>query len=369
MCGWPRRIPEEARRLLAALGAEPVWADSLGAKSFSWLVRCVLIDPGAAAMHPSYPADPGEKKELRRRALQRIAEVVNNARLIIVTHYHYDHYVRPWDPDYPGPNPYLGRRLVAKNPNAYINESQRARAEEFYSRLLEETGINLTDVLLEPGDVELPDYEELMQRTASSTSKGRLEAGRQWLEKLAAKWRAWPRFPERIHVDRLDVTLSDEGVYEECGVRVKLLGPHFHGDIYERTGWVTPVLVEAGGHRLLYTSDLMGPLSEDYAYEVIDAKPDVLIADGPATYLPPYMYSKRDLERAKHNMIRILEEAQPALIVWDHHLPREPRWCEKVADVLRAAEKKGVILTLVSWLYGQLDHVREAWSRQRGARG
>ncbi len=342
-----------------------MWADSLGAKSFSWLVRCVFIDPGAAAMHPSYPSNPDEKRKLRRKALRRIAEAVNNARLIIITHYHYDHYVRPWDPDYPGPNPYLGRRIVAKNPNAYINESQRARAEEFYSRLLGEAGVNLNDMLLEPGDVEPPDYEELMPRTTASTSKRRLEAGRRWLKSLVSKWRRWPRLPERIHTDNLDIILADTGVYEECGVHVRLMGPHFHGDIYERTGWVVPVLLEAGGRRILYTSDLMGPLSEDYTDGVIDAKPHVVIADGPATYLPPYMYSKRDLQRAKHNMTRIIEEAQPLLVVWDHHLPREPRWCEKVADVLNAAEKSGVTLTLVSWLYGRLDHVREARSRRQ----
>ena len=38
----------------------PVWADSLGAKSFCTLIRTedvsILVDPGVAIMHPSFPA-------------------------------------------------------------------------------------------------------------------------------------------------------------------------------------------------------------------------------------------------------------------------------------------------------------------------
>ena len=362
----------EPRRLLEELGVEVVWADSLGAKSLALSVGrpgCkVLVDPGAAAMHPSYPLGAEEKRRLRREALRAIASRVAEARLVVVTHYHYDHYVRPWDPDYPGPSPYEGRLVVAKNPNAFINESQRGRAIELYERLLAEKGVELRALLEPPEPVEPPDYEAAMPLTARASKPERLEAGRRWLRSLAEKWSRWPRLPPRLEAPGLEVVLADEGSWEACGVRVTLLGPHFHGDIYERTGWVVPVLVEHRGSRILYTSDLMGPLSEDYAEEAIRLKPRVIIADGPATYLPPRMFPRRALERAKANMARIVEESGAELIIWDHHLPREPRWRERVEEVFRVAERAGVWLGPYSWLLGEpsLAEKLRGGSRGRG---
>ncbi len=351
--------------LLERLGVTLVWGDSLGAKSFAVFVETgcggILVDPGAAAMHPSYPLPGSEKRRLRREALRRVAGFVEKASLVVITHYHYDHYVRPWDPDYPGPDPYRDRLVVAKDPNIFINESQRVRAEELYSRLLEAAGARLEDILEEPGGgVGVPDFEELMPLAVRATSRARLEAGRRWLEGLVSKWERWRRFPERIEVGRYRIVFADRGSWEYCGARIELLGPHFHGDVYERTGWVVPVLIEVRGHRVFYTSDLMGPLAEDYAEEVLRLEPHVLIADGPATYLPPYMFSRRDLERAKANMLRIISELAPQLIIWDHHLPREPRWREKVSDVLGEARKRGVPVLTVAEVCGETLLVERA---------
>ncbi len=341
-----------------------LWADSLGAKSFSHLVECggvsIVIDPGAAAMHPSYPASSEEKRALRRKALEVIGDALARAKLVVITHYHYDHYVRPWDPDYRGPEPYTEKLVYMKNPNAFINESQRERAEELLERLLEAKGCKLSDHTLPPREVEVPDYEQLYPQAARANKEERLRAGREWLRRLTAKWSAWPVIAERIECNGLHLHLLDEGVVEHGPVRVKLLGPHFHGDIYERTGWVVPLLVEACGKRILYTSDLMGPLLEDYVDELIGLKPDVVLADGPATYLPPRMYPRRNIERACRNMIRFLREASPEVVVWDHHLPREPRWREKVAIVFREAERLGVRLETVAGLVGLQTHVEQA---------
>ena len=59
---------------------QPVWFDSLGAKSSCTLVKTpnvnVLIDPGIAAMQPSFPASNAQKREWReegRKAIQQTA--------------------------------------------------------------------------------------------------------------------------------------------------------------------------------------------------------------------------------------------------------------------------------------------------------
>jgi predicted metallo-beta-lactamase superfamily hydrolase len=59
-------------------------------------------------------------------AIKRYAE---NADVLIVTHYHYDHY----DPDYP--EIYKGKSVFIKHPTENINRSQRERAAAFLAAI------------------------------------------------------------------------------------------------------------------------------------------------------------------------------------------------------------------------------------------
>ena len=91
--------------LLEDLGIRLLWLDSMGAKSFSISVETsdgkVVIDPGAAAMQPSYPLPPEKKWELRRKALRTIESELVDAVAVIITHYHYDHHFPPGDERFP----------------------------------------------------------------------------------------------------------------------------------------------------------------------------------------------------------------------------------------------------------------------------
>ncbi len=100
---------------------ELLWFDSLGAKSSSLRLRgrgCdVVVDPGAAAMQPSYPLPKDEKVRLKERAQARLRDALASPRVkvVIITHYHHDHY--PW-PGSEGLPPQLlkGKLIIAKNP-------------------------------------------------------------------------------------------------------------------------------------------------------------------------------------------------------------------------------------------------------------
>ena len=105
-----------------------MWFDSFGAKSSCTLVKTpdvvILVDPGAAIMQPSFPASWADKIRWLGEAEAAIRKAGEDADVVVVTHYHYDHYTR--DPAF-----YEGKLLLAKNPNEYINDSQRKRAERF----------------------------------------------------------------------------------------------------------------------------------------------------------------------------------------------------------------------------------------------
>ena len=236
-----------------------------------------------------------------------------------------------------------GRLILAKNPNVYINESQWGRARA----LFEAVNGGPEGLYTEAGEVEARDPLEGLPH-ASSRSFGDydarrrqlLERGRRWLEGLRRLWARGPWLVEGRLAGGTVVRWADGSTVEACGAVLRFTEPWFHGVEYDRTGWVVGLEVEAGGVRLFYSSDVMGPIIEDYADHIIRARPDLLVLDGPPTYLYPYMLNRVNLGRAVENAIRIIESRVKA-IVYDHHLLRDPRWRHRVAPVLQAAQRAG----------------------------
>jgi hypothetical protein len=344
----------------ARLPLRILWFDSLGAKSSSILLEgtdCdVLVDPGAAAMQPSYPLPEEEKARLRRRALEEIRSALlrSRTRVIVVTHYHYDHHPRPGDPILPA-SLFRGKTIIAKSPNTYINESQWKRARLFYEALAPSPN----NLYTEPGSFECEDPVSSLS-IASSKSFGDYDSrrrellakGREWFRRLCKLWSnsRWIRGGELG--DNTTVLWSDGGEFHVCGVELKFTPPWFHGVEYDRTGWVTGFEAHVRGFRVFYTSDVMGPIIEDYAEYIARRKPDIVVLDGPPTYLYPYMLNKVNLQRAIENAVTIVS-ASPRLVIYDHHLLREKRWRERVREVFVEAEKNDVTLATAAELQGE----------------
>jgi len=353
--------------LLKEYGVELLWFDSMGAKSSSVAVNTseglFVVDPGAAAMQPSYPLDDSRKVTLRMEAVRRIEEYVARASAVIITHYHYDHHLRVGDPHLRlSPNPYSGKLLIMKDPNTYINASQWGRARELVRNLALMSGAEFEDLLIKPRastfNDPVPHLREAHSRdwgTYLRRRKELLRKGRAWFSKLAeGLWGREPWVREAELPDGTRLVWGDGRSFSFGDVKVRVFPPWFHGIEYDRTGWVTPVLIEVRGARIMYSSDLMGPAIEDYASRVIAERPDILILDGPPTYLFPYMLNRINLRRAVENAVRIIRECSPELMIYDHHLLRERRWRERVREVFKAAAEEGVqLLTAAECLGGK----------------
>ena len=73
----------------------PVWFDSLGAKSSCVQIKTdisIIIDPGAAVMQPSFPAPLPKKLQWLENGKKEIKKSCRLSDVVIVSHYHYDHY-------------------------------------------------------------------------------------------------------------------------------------------------------------------------------------------------------------------------------------------------------------------------------------
>ncbi len=338
------------------IGFKPVWLDSLGAKSFCVLVTTpdcsLLIDPGVSVMHPSFPASDKDKIRWLTLGRRSVREAAKEADVIIISHYHYDHY----SPD--NMDLYMGKLLLVKDPNRYINDSQRERAYRFFKRLYKTCGVDLEEMLGEPKQSVYPnplssipiamsrDYGDYEERRAEL-----LDKGFKWFKRRVEKWNSYRRIPE-VSMRRVKVRFADGKTFKIGETKISFSKPLFHGIEFSRVGWVLMTVVEHEGSKLVHSSDLNGPIIEDYAKLIVSENSDIILLDGPMTYMLGYTLNKINLNRAVENAVRIIAETDAKLIIYDHHLPREPRYREHTRKVWETAEQEGKKVTTAAEYLG-----------------
>jgi hypothetical protein len=335
---------------------KPIWFDSLGAKSSCTLVKTpditILIDPGAAGMQPSFPASDEQKNEWYEEAYEAIRKASKEAGVIVISHYHYDHFT-----DFEKPL-YEGKLVLAKDPNQWINDSQMGRSEKFYNNLCKAfEGRSLDEFMREPMQKNYPDpMDELpIAREKdfgdyNSRRQELLQKGKKWFEGRAKKWSTKPVIPE-LDFKGVKVRWIDGKEFRFGKTKLRFTRPLFHGIEFSRVGWVCSIIIEYEGEKLLHTSDLDGPTIEDYAEWIIEENPNVLILDGPMTYLLGFTLNLINLRRTIENASKIVSALNAEFIIYDHHLPRDKRFRELTKPVWSTAERNGKnLLTAAEYL-------------------
>ncbi len=110
-------------------------SESLGTRSMATYIETkdtkIIIDPGVNLAKKRYGLPPHPLEEKRKEEHWRmILEKMNRSEIIIITHYHYDHFNPFRDLE-----AYSGKSLLIKNPLEKINRSQRERAKDFLRKI------------------------------------------------------------------------------------------------------------------------------------------------------------------------------------------------------------------------------------------
>ena len=275
--------------------------DSMGVRSMCTVVETgdakIMIDPGAALGPRRYGLKPHPIELERLRICKAlIAEEAADSDLIIITHYHYDHFPRPSDDI----EWLRGKRILLKDPSNMINWSQRRRAAYFLERLR------------------------------------RVEAR-----------------PE----------VADAGSVRIGGSRVRFSKPVEHGND-SRLGYVLQVLIADRGEKLLHSSDVEGFVSGDQVRFVRESKPDILICDGPMTYMLGNKFGEEDLENSLRNLASLVKAGFLSDLIIDHHLLRDLEWRARIQPLLDLAEGCGVRVSTAARFMGLEELLLEANRRK-----
>ncbi len=338
----------------------PVWFDSMGAKSSCVAVRTdinIVIDPGIAIMHKTFPASDIRKREWYKRGKREIEKFLKEADVVIISHYHHDHYL-PFSIKL-----YEGKTIFVKNPNFYINDSQRKRAEKFFSDILNSYGLSMEEFVSDQERFIPVDFNKLIPEALFKKFNGYesrreelIKKGKSWYENRIEKWQQFYRIPE-LKFGNLEVIFGEGRRFVIGETQIRFTDVLFHGIEFSRLGWIFSTVIEFRGKKFIHSSDMNGPIIEDYASWIIKENPDILVLDGPMTYMLGYTLNFINLNRAINNMLRIIENIKAEVIIYDHHLTRDPKYPERTKEIWERAKKLGKNVITASEYLGETPAV------------
>jgi len=236
----------------------------------------ILIDPGVclAPYRFGYPPHPIELERMSRH-WSSIVKHAKKSEVLIVTHYHYDHYNPSEDLEI-----YKGKTVLIKHPTENINRSQKIRANTFLEKI----------------------------------------------QDLSKK-----------------LEYSDGREFEFRKTKIVFSKAVYHGTS-PKLGYVTEVLVDDGEFRFIHTSDVQGPSLREQVDFILQKKPNLVLIDGPMTYMLGFRYSYASLNASIENLIKILDACPLDAMILEHHFLRELKWKERIPMVFKEAEKRRIPL-------------------------
>lgn len=275
----------------------PIGFESLGVRSMCTFVETpdvrVLVDAGVA-LGPRFRKLPHPREYMARNECRaRIKEYVSKADVIFVSHYHNDHHT----PNYTE-TVWLG--------------SSAEEAEQIYG-----------DKIVLAKDI----------RNAINFNQRR----RGWM---------FQQFVKRIG-GRCEV--ADGKTFEYGATKVKVSVPVPHGEERTELGWVIMVTLESQEGKMLYTSDIQGPMSKVTMRLILKEKRDFVILGGPPTYLEGVKVEKTSIRKGMKNAAKIAGIVPKMLI--EHHALRSVEWKSQTKPVYDAAAKAGhKVMTAAEYL-------------------
>ena len=286
-----------SEKMLRSIQITPLAAESLGVRSMCTFVETpdvrVLLDAGVSLgpFRLGFPPHPQEYKALKA-ARKRIADAAERAELVTISHYHFDHHTPSytdwflqWSSDETARQIYEGKVVLAKSYRDKVNFSQRHRGWVFAN-----TG---------------------------------------------------GRYAERLeYVDGKECLFGD--------TRIRFSEPVVHGEPGTELGWVLMTTIEHNDERVLFTSDVQGPMHPPTLKTILSENPSTIIVGGPPAYLTG-LVDQESIQIGLRNLAKIAQNVSTTVL--EHHLLRQEDWREIAKPIFEAATTVGhSVLTAAEFL-------------------
>jgi len=275
----------------------PLAAESFGVRSMCTFVKTpnvkILLDAGVS-LGPNrfgFPPHPREYEALKE-CRKKIAEAAEKAEVVTISHYHFDHHTPSytdwcfnWSSNEVARQIYEGKLVLAKSYREKVNFSQRRRGWVF------------------------------------------AHTGGKYAERLE---------------------YADGRVFEFGDTKIRFSEPVFHGPGDSQLGWLLMTIIEHENERVLFASDVQGPMHQPTLETILEQNPNVVIVGGPPTYLAG-LVKQEHIQQGIMNLEKIVEGVPTTIL--EHHLLREENWRSFSQPALEAALKtRHRVLTAADFL-------------------
>ncbi len=224
---------------------------------------------------------------------------------------------------------------------------------EVEKRKLAETREKLLKEAAKAQIVTVTHYHRDHYSCSDKLYKGKIVLAKRIDEKInqSQRRRGW-LFKERIAHLTSKFLYADGKTFNFGGLKLKFSEPFPHGEENTPLGYVLMVTVEHSGRKVLFTSDVEGPLVEEAVEYMLSEEAGTIIVDGPATYLIGSKLNENHLKIAKRNLLRIIKESEASeTLIIDHHLIRSLTFKMDLQEVYLKAEEIGKrVLTAAEYL-------------------
>jgi predicted metallo-beta-lactamase superfamily hydrolase len=269
--------------MLRSIQVTPLAAESLGVRSMCTFVETpdvrVLLDAGVS-LGPSrlgLRPHPQEYNALKA-ARERIADAAERAEVVTISHYHFDHHTpsytdwfQHWSSNEVAREIYEGKIVLAKSYRDNVNFSQRHRGWIF------------------------------------SNTGG--------------------RYAEKVeYADGKEFLFGD--------TKIRFSEPVVHGEPGTELGWLLMATIERDDERMLFTSDVQGPMDSATVKTIFNENPSLIIIGGPPAYLIG-LVDEESIQTGLQNLVKIVQNVPMTIL--EHHLLRQENWRETAKSVFEAA--------------------------------
>jgi len=274
--------------MLKKVKVVPLAAESFGVRSMCTYVETsdvkVLLDAGASLAPSRFGLPPHPKEyEALIECREKIAEAAEKADVVTVSHYNFDHHtpsytdwVCNWSSAEVARQVYEGKIVLAKSYKDKVNFSQRRRGWMF-------------------------------SKTGGKYAK--------------------------------KIENADGKTCEFGDTRLKFSEPVFHGSANSALGWIIMATIEFDSEKILFASDVQGPMHNPTLDIILAQKPQLIIIGGPPTYLSWTKIEEEQLEQGMKNLETLVKHIP--ITVLEHHLLRDERWTEHAKPIFSEAIKAG----------------------------
>jgi len=292
---------------LSEIKLEPIAFETLGVRGMCTYVETpdvrVLVDAGASlGLRYGLLPHPREYRALERTR-KRIREKALRSEVVTVSHYHYDHYtpawqgrewVLTWSCAEEAEAIYAGKKVLVKDVRSKINLSQRKRG---------------------------------------------------WL------------FEKALSAMASEVEVADGREFIFNDTKLRFSPPVPHGEGGSALGYVLMLCIEHGDERVVHTSDVQGPMSEEALTWILAQRPSAVLVGGPPIYLEEEKVQRASIDKGLQNLVRLIEEVP--LVIVDHHSARLINWRERLGELLPRLEEGKAFISAAE-LAGVKEELLEA---------